>query len=209
MALSLPILLCQKKSHHEKPGLMKTPILLLLTLLALAACKKEAVVIPEAAPLKFANVADIKKDTIPEGAAFKIQLVKDESDYDETMFIFHKTSTLAFDFNADAAYFPGYGAESLSSISSDGQDLAIYNLPYRHNMAIGLDVNMRSDGAYSFAISYERKIPANIQIWVRDNYSKDSVDVSAKNYRFNVIKADSSSFGNKRFKLVIKNTDLQ
>jgi hypothetical protein len=188
---------------------MKTPILLLLTLLALAACKKEAVVIPEAAPLKFANVADIKKDTIPEGAAFKIQLVKDESDYDETMFIFHKTSTLAFDFNADAAYFPGYGAESLSSISSDGQDLAIYNLPYRHNMAIGLDVNMRSDGAYSFAISYERKIPANIQIWVRDNYSKDSVDVSAKNYRFNVIKADSSSFGNKRFKLVIKNTDLQ
>jgi len=166
-------------------------------------------VIPEAAPLKFGNVAQLKRDTLPDGAAFKIKLVKDNDNYDETMFIFHKTSTLAFDFNADAAYFPGYGAESLSSISSDGQDLAIYNLPYRHNLSIGLNVNVRSDGAYSFAISYQRKIPANIHVWVRDTYSKDSVDVCAKNYRFNVIKADTNSFGRKRFKLVIKNSDLQ
>ncbi len=205
----MPKVLWQKITITKKPELMKTSKLLQLSLFALAACKKEAVIIPKAAPLKFANVADIKRDTIPEGAAFKIKLVKDESDYDETMFIFHKTSTLAFDFNADAAYFPGYGAESLSSISSDGQDLAIYNLPYRNNLAIGLDVNMRSDGAYSFAISYERKIPANIQIWVRDTYSKDSVDVRAKNYTFNVLKADTNSFGSKRFKLVIKNTNLQ
>ncbi|HZX58464.1 MAG TPA: hypothetical protein VFE54_07050 [Mucilaginibacter sp.] len=188
---------------------MKTPILLLITLLTLAACKKEAMVVPKAAPLKFANVADIKKDTIPEGAAFKIKLVKDDANYDETMFIFHKTSTLAFDFNEDAAYFPGYGAESLSSISSDGQDLAIYNLPYRNNLAIGLDVNMQTDGAYSFVISYERKIPANIQVWVKDNYTNNSFDVSSKNYTFNVVKADTNSFGNKRFKLVIKNSDIQ
>ena len=125
------------------------------------------------------------------------------------MFIFHKTSTLAFDFNADAAYFAGYGAESLSSISSDGQDLAIYNLPYVHNMAIGLDVNVQKDGAYTFAISYERKIPANIQIWVKDNYTNNSADVSSAKYTFNVIKADTNSFGNKRFQLVIKNTDIQ
>jgi hypothetical protein len=201
--------LWQKKSHYEKPELMKTPILLLITLLTLAACKKEAMVVPKAAPLKFANVADIKKDTIPEGAAFKIKLVKDDANYDETMFIFHKTSTLAFDFNEDAAYFPGYGAESLSSISSDGQDLAIYNLPYRNNLAIGLDVNMQTDGAYSFVISYERKIPANIQVWVKDNYTNNSFDVSSKNYTFNVVKADTNSFGNKRFKLVIKNSDIQ
>ena len=178
---------------------MKTSILLLLTLLTLVACKKEAAVIPEPAPLKFANVADIKKDTIPEGAAFKIKLVKDEDNYDETMFIFHKTSTLTFDFNTDAAYFSGYGAESLSSISSDGQDLAIYNLPYRNGLTIGLDVNMQKDGAYSFAISYERKIPANIQIWVKDNYTNSSADVSSKDYTFNVTKADTNSFGNKDF----------
>jgi len=199
----------KQKNNTQRPGLMKTSILLLLTLLTLAACKKEAVVIPAAAPLKFANVANLKKDTLPDGAAFKIKLVKDDANYDETMFIFHNTSTLAFDFNADAAYFPGYGAESLSSISSDGQDLAIYNLPYRHNMSIALDVNMKSDGAYSFAISYERKIPANIHIWVKDNYTNNSTDVSAKNYTFNVIKADTMSFGNKRFQLVLKNNDSQ
>ncbi len=175
----------------------------------MAACKKEALVIPAAAPLKYANVASLKKDTLPEGAAFKIKLVKDEYDYDETMFIFHNTATLAFDFNADAAYFQGYGAESLSSISSDGQDLAIYNLPYRHNMSVGLNVNMQKDGAYSFAISYQRKIPANIHVWVKDNYTNNTADVSAKNYTFNVVKADTNSFGKKRFQLVIKNSDIQ
>jgi hypothetical protein len=186
---------------------MKTSLLLLLSLFALASCQKEPMVIPKAAPLKYADVAELKKDTIPDKAAFKIKLVKDATDYDETMFIFDKTSSLDYDANVDAQYFTGFGQESLSSISPDGTNLAIYRLPYRPGMAVGLDVNMQSSGAYTLAISYEKNIPANVHIWVKDNYLNNSFDVTAKNYAFSVTKADANSYGSKRFELVINSSN--
>jgi hypothetical protein len=188
---------------------MKKPILLLSILFALAACKKEAVVIPSPAPLKYANVANIKVDTLPNMAAFKLKMVmaNDTNNYDETMFLFQKTASSAYDPNEDAAYFAGFGRESLASISSDGRDLAINRLPYTRGMAISLDVNASSDGTFSFQISYKNKIPASFQIWIKDAYMKDSTNVNTGNYSFNVIKADTNSFGNKRFKLVLKNSN--
>ncbi len=186
---------------------MKKPILLLSILFALAACKKEAVVIPSPAPLKFANVANIKVDTLPDMAAFKLKMImaNDSNNYDETMFFFQKTASLAYDPDADAQYFAGFGRESLASISSDGIYLAINRLPYTRGMAIGLDANASSDGTFYFQISYKNKIPASFQIWVKDAYMQDSTNVSTGNYSFKVIKADTNSFGNKRFKLVLKN----
>jgi hypothetical protein len=187
---------------------MKTSVLLLLSLFALAACKKEAMVAPAPAPLKFADVAALKNDTIPDKAAFKIKLVKDENNYDETMFIFNKAASLDFDGNQDAVYFPGFGQESLSSISPDGKNLAIYKLPYRPNMSIDLNVNVANSGAFVLTLSYANKIPSNIHVWVRDNYLDNSFDVSAKDYSFKVIKSDANSYGSERFQLVMKDSKL-
>jgi hypothetical protein len=198
---------------------MRIYTLLLLSLFAFAACKKEAKILPKTTPATTTVVTAVKPDTtpvaaaakpdtIPDKAALKIQVVKDGSNYDEAMFVFNHTSKLTYDANIDAAYFAGFGEVSLASISADGQGLAVYNLPYKSGMAIGLDVEAKADGPLYFKISYEKKIPENIQIWVKDTYLKDSVNVCNGNYNFNVTKADTNSFGTKRFKLIIKDNGL-
>jgi hypothetical protein len=189
---------------------MKSAILLLLTLVFLAACQKDIKILPKVTQVtsvatNSTPTTTVKPDTIPDMAAFKIKLVKDSVNSDETMFLFNHTATLNFDVNSDASYFPGYGPESLASISKDGVDMMSYNLPYTSGMAVGLDVNANASCALSLQLSYQRNIPADIQIWVKDTYLKDSVNVCTANYNFKVNLADANSFGNKRFKLIIKN----
>ena len=184
---------------------MKTKVLLsVLVLFSLAACKKAAQILPNPAKTQPIAVAT-KPDTIPDKAIFKLKLSKDTINTDETAFIFKSTGKTTYNPMEDAPYFQGNGQVSLASMSSDGKDLAINNLPYTAGMSIRLDANTRATGAYSLAISYESKIPTSIHIWLKDIYLKDSLDVSTKSYSFNVNLADTNTFGKNRFKLILKN----
>lgn len=201
-----------RELNYRKMKTMKTSILLSLLLLSLAACQKNEKVTPTVAPITSTTTtttptptAAVKPDTIPDQAAFKIQLFKDSINTDETMFIFSHTSKTSYT-NNDAVYFQGFGQESLASISSDGKDLAINGLPYTPGMSIALDANTKASGAFLLKLSYENKIPANIHIWLKDALMKDSVDVRTTNYNFNVDKTNANSFGNKRFKLILNET---
>ncbi|MGZ3999359.1 MAG: hypothetical protein ACXVIY_01965, partial [Mucilaginibacter sp.] len=150
------------------------------------------------------RIAPVVPDTIPDMAAFKLKLVKDQVNNDETMFLFSKTSSLNYDPNEDARYFAGNGDEHLSSISADGWELVINTLPYKPGMSVGLDVQAKTDGKYSLSISYQKAIPQQVHIWLKDMYLKDSVDVRTTSYNFDVAKSDTNSFGSNRFKLIIK-----
>lgn len=189
---------------------MKKLILLSIALLFLAACKKEEKVAPKAiAPVVTATttttpVAATKPDTIPDQAVFMIRLIKDSTNYDETMFVFNHTSSLDFSPAEDAPYFAGNGQESLASFSNDGQGLAVNTLPYQSGMSIALDVNAKTSGAYTLKLSYINKIPSSISVWVKDTYKKDSVDMRNVNCNFKIDKADADSFGSKRFKIILK-----
>jgi hypothetical protein len=184
---------------------MKTSILLIFTIIFLASCKKDIEIIPKIPKITTSSsAAVVNADTIADHAAFKIKLVKDSINSDETMIIFNKASKTTYSADEDALYLMGYGQESLSSLSSDGRDLVFNNSPYTPGMSIRLDVKAQSDGPFSLQLSYQIKLPANLQVWLKDNYLKDSVDVRTTNYKFNVVKADTSSFGKNRFKLIIK-----
>jgi hypothetical protein len=148
-------------------------------------------------------------DTIPDHASFLLRLVMDSTDYDETAFIFNHKAGLAYNFDSDGSYLQGFGKVSLASISSDGRDLAIYDLPYSRGLAVGLDVNSKKDAMLSLKISRENNIPANIGIWVKDSLTKDSLDLRKSVYCFHVTKADTNSFGNKRFRLVLTSDEGQ
>jgi len=194
---------------------MKKLLLLSLTLASLAACQKENIVLPKthatatpAAPGPVI-VAKVNTDTIPDKSAFKIKLVKDSTNSDETMLTFNHLATCKYSSSSDAPYFTGFGQVSLATVSSDGIDLAINQMPYTPGMSIGLDVRAKTDGAYQLQISYVHNMPANIQVWLKDNYLKDSVNVCLKKYSFKVITADTSSFGKKRFKLILKDANTQ
>jgi len=196
---------------------MKASILLLATIFLFAACKKETVVAPKTPPVtqspstSGSNQGQVSTtttatppDTLADRAMMKIKLVKDSDNYDETMFIFSHTASSSFDLNEDSPYFPGYGQESLSSISADGRDLVINTLPYTPGAPIRLNVNAKSDGAFSLQISFENKIPANVDVTIKDNYLKSSTNISSAPYQFNVVKSDTSTYGANRFTLILK-----
>src|SRR5579872_5406937 len=140
---------------------MKKLFLSSLVLFSLAACQKDPAVLPKApaaAPASAtpvpATVAKVNTDTIPDNSAFKIKLVKDSINSDETMLSFDHLATRRYSSSNDAPYFAGFGQVSLASVSSDGVDLAINSLPYAPGMSVGLDVHAKTDGAYQLEISY-------------------------------------------------------
>ena len=166
-------------------------------LLLLSACKKfDGGMI---APNK--NLAEASHDTIPDHATFTLKLSNGGSNYDETAFLFNCKAGTAFNRNNDAVYFSGFGQVSLASISSDGQDMAIYELPYSTGMSVRLDVHGKKDATLSLALGKVKDIPPGIRIWVKDAYSKDSLDLCKGPYNFRVDKADTNSYGGKRLKL--------
>jgi hypothetical protein len=186
--------------------IMKKLTLLSAVLFSLAACNKAEEISPKVQMKMTKNIILPDIDTLADNAMLKIQLCKDSINTDETTFVFNHAASPDFCYADDALYFTGFGQVSLASISADGKDLAIYSLPFRSQAAIGLDVHMKTDGAYLFKISFESKIPSNIQVWLKDAYRRDSVDVSKGNYLFNMANADTSSFGNKRFSIVLKDS---
>jgi trimeric autotransporter adhesin len=183
---------------------MKKIILLISLLFSLSACKKEETVLQLKAfttpPLFIAT----KADTIPDGAMVGIKLVKDSINSDETLLVFDHTSSPNYNPMEDARYLAGMGQVSLASVSADGIDLSINSSKYIYGMSIPLDVHTRVTSAVYLEISREHNIPAVMQIWVKDNYLKDSVNLCTQVYHFVADKTDTSTFGNKRFKVFFK-----
>jgi hypothetical protein len=185
---------------------MKKLALLSAVLFSLFACNKAEDVLPKVAMKVTKNIILPKIDTVPDNAIIKIKLCKDSVNTDETALFFDHTAGTRFSYNDDAPYFSGFGQVSLASISTDGKDMAIYSLPYTPQMSVGLDIRTKTDGTYLLKISKESKVPSDIHVWLKDTYLKDSVDVCKGNYQFNVVKADTNSFGKRRFRIILKDT---
>jgi hypothetical protein len=183
---------------------MKTYILFLILIISLLSCKKQKAIAPAAAPPAKMAVAPRVEDTIPDSASLKIRLRKDSADIDETMFIFNHTSTGVFASSQDAMYFTGNGVASLASFTTDSVACAIQVLPYSPGAAIRLNVNAKRTGVYLLGISYLHKIPAGIHVWLQDSARKDSLDLRVGNYAFYVDKADSATYGRRRFRVVLR-----
>lgn len=182
---------------------MKKSILIVLLLIFLVACKKDGSVPPNS-NLKATLSSTVGVDTIPDGAVLKIKLCKDSIQTDETCICFDHKHKPTYIPTEDAKYLMGFGSVHLSSLSADKVSLAINGVPYQNNMSINLDSQANTDGIYSMQISHINNIPAYVQIFLKDNYLKDSIEIRTKIYKFNVRLADTSSYG-KRFKLIFKN----
>ena len=200
--------------------LMKTSTILLAAIFLFAACKKETVVTPKTTPATQSpstsgttqvsttttttTTTTVAPDTLADRAMLKVKLVKDSNNYDETMFIFSNASSANFNQSEDSPYFAGYGQESLSSISADGRNLVINTLPYSPGTPVRLNVNANADGAFSLQVSFENKIPATVDVTIKDNYLKNITSISTTPYKFNVVKSDTSTYGANRFELILK-----
>ena len=175
---------------------MKKFILLALIAVAFAACQKSATTQPKS-PV-------VTKDTIPDNAGVSVRIDKDSTNYDEISLVFNHSAHLIFNNNYDATVISLNPKQSISAISSDGILVNYYTLPYTQGMVVKLAVKAGASGPYFLGLSNLNKIPSAIQIWCRDNYLKDSLNLRVGNYHFNIDNADTNSFGKKRFQIVVR-----
>jgi len=190
---------------------MKRLYLTLIVLLLLADCKKDITTATDhsattvkSEPTKTTTTAPVNQDTLANSSFIKLALVLDSLNSDETALVFMKTANPDFNGNEDGQYLQGLGRENLASIAPDGTKMAINTMPYTPNKPIRLYAYTKNDGSYLFKMTDERTIPANLQVWVRDNLKKDSLNVRTGNYKFTVQKADTNTYGSNRFQLVLR-----
>jgi len=184
---------------------MKSTLSIFVLVILFASCIKGVNNLPVAVkPTVPTHVTAVHHDTIPDGGSLKVKIQMDSLSTDETMLIFSHIASNMYINTQDAAYFPGSGAVSLSSLTSDGMPCAIQKLPYNPQYPIGLSVNVKNNGIYSLKISYLDKVPQTMSVWLKDKYMKDSLDLRVGNYAFQVVKSDTNTFGRERFKIVLR-----
>lgn len=131
---------------------------------------------------------------------------KDSINTDGLLIKFNNAASTKYVAGEDAPYRVAGGTVNLNSISSDGVKLAInvMSLPAK-SQVIPLNVNVTTDGQYKFNMVTVKAIPELYDIWLMDKYKKDSLDMRHNPiYTFDVVKADTNSFGSNRFQLVIR-----
>ncbi|HTD40811.1 MAG TPA: T9SS type A sorting domain-containing protein, partial [Mucilaginibacter sp.] len=145
-------------------------------------------------------------DQVVNNQYLRLQLAKDSVNTDDILLRFTANSSTAYVPDQDAPYKLGYGAVSLSSLSSDHISLAIkvQSLP-KTSETISLTVNAKANGIYTLNMKNIVDIPPLFDIWLMDAYKMDSLDMRHNTtYAFNLYKADTNSYGSHRFSLVIR-----
>jgi trimeric autotransporter adhesin len=139
---------------------------------------------------------------------FRLKLVLDSFDYDDIAIGFNSSATTTYNNNIDSRYLPGINSpEGLSSLSSDDVQLSvnIVPLPKQGPLLIRLDVEAAKSGTFTLQRTELDTIPLIYDIWLMDKYTKDSLNLrTSTNYRFNINKNDSTSFGGNRFVVIIR-----
>ena len=193
--------------------------LILLSSIYLSSCQKNSVA-PEIKPSQTDHKATVTPITLNQGGgtssndttlnnvngSLRVQLTKDSINTDNIFISFNPIAKTIYVPGEDAPSFQGFGQVSLASLSSDNIALAINVLPLtQKGLTIGLKVNATSDGIYKLEMLAIRSVPEAFDIWLMDKYKKDSLDYRHhSSYAFNIYKADTTSFGSHRFKLVIR-----
>jgi hypothetical protein len=138
--------------------------------------------------------------------SIRLQLAKDTINSDNILINFTPNSQPAYLPGLDAPTLQGFGQVSLSSLSSNNVALSIYTLPLtKKGIKVPLRVNVQSDGIYTMKLKSLKSIPMAYDLWLMDRYKRDSVELRYNStYAFNVYKTDTTSFGEHRFKLVIR-----
>jgi hypothetical protein len=188
--------------------------LLLLTGICLSSCKKDSVTPKTTQSQSSPNTVTgktILNQTVGTAAAdtangyLRIQLAKDAVNTDDIIIDFKPSAKTTYVVNEDARYFTGFGEVSLSSLSSDNIPLAINVLPLSAGRTIALKVSAKTDGIYKLNMLQIADMPAKFDIWLKDSYMKDSLDIKHNStYAFNLKNSDTTTYGSHRFTLVLR-----
>lgn len=144
--------------------------------------------------------------TVAGNPYLRLQMAMDSVNTDDMLLRFNNSASMSFVDSEDAQYKPGFGQVSISSISADNINLAINTVPYPKNSeTIPLNISAKADGVYQLTLKNISQVPRLYDVWLMDAYKKDSLDMRQNlTYAFNIYHADTTSYGSKRFTLVIR-----
>lgn len=134
-----------------------------------------------------------------------LQLAKDTINTDETLIILNNKAHKEYVQGEDALYLAGSGMVSLSNISGDNKALAITQLPMTGSgQIIPLKINVSAQGVYKVNLTDGQNLPDVYDVWLKDAYAKDSIDLKHNiTYSFRV-NGDTASTGSKRFSVAVR-----
>jgi len=163
-------------------------------------------------PTKSDGTATLLLSTKPIQAAkppqyLGLEMKRDSDNLEQTFIRFEDGAKNEFVNGEDAEHIAGSGNVGFASISADNIDLGINHVPFPkvQQTVINLDVYAATDGRYAINRIDIKNIPDIYEIWLKDAYKKDSLDMRANaSYLFDVIKSDANSSGKNRFSLVIR-----
>lgn len=142
------------------------------------------------------------------GPLMRLQLIKDSLNQDGVAIVLVKDVSPAFDKDKDTEDLGGSGAlESLSVLSSDSVQVSINRrpLPGKTDETIRLFADATATGPYQLKLTDLNNLPDLYEVWLKDNFSKDSVNIKAHpEYDFTIDKSNSATFGPDRLQLVLR-----
>lgn len=135
----------------------------------------------------------------------RLRMSLDSSNLDETIISFKNDAKTTYSLSEDALYHVGSGKVNIASFSSDHKMVTLNAMPLDKADTVKLKINAAADGIYTLNMNSIKGIPELYDIWLMDAYKKDSVDLRHNtSYSFNIIKADTASFGAYRFTLIMR-----
>lgn len=147
------------------------------------------------------------------GQYLKLNISKDTTSKFEVLIGFNSKLNASYNEDTDDLYFNGQNpAQSMSLYSADKVRLVSKWLAFpKAKLADTVNVNVRASasGQYKITRSDLQSIPNLYQIWLMDNYKKDSLDIKHNtDYVFDLNLADTNSYGTHRFQVIIRQDPL-
>jgi len=144
--------------------------------------------------------------TTPTIEYLRIQLYQDSLNKEDALVFFNNNASNNFVQDEDGEYFRGESKVNISTQSADNVALAINQLPHlQGRQVIPLNINISTDGQYQINLTEIKNIPDVYDIYLVDNYKKDSLDLRKYSfYGFAATVSDQNSYGSGRFSLVIQ-----
>ncbi|MFC0516576.1 LamG-like jellyroll fold domain-containing protein [Mucilaginibacter angelicae] len=160
---------------------------------------------------KFASFAAMPAQSVADDGVeplLRFRLIKDTVNTDAIVIVLDKDISPLYQKEKDAEDFGGSGAlVSLSAFSADSIKTTIHRRPFPHKQqeVIPLFADATASGPYQLKLSDLTDLPDIYEVWLRDSFTKDSLDLKNNRvYSFTIDKGNAASFGKDRFAVILR-----
>ena len=141
----------------------------------------------------------------PQNAYIQFEMIRDSVNADYAYIRFYDTANPKYNTFDDIDDVNGTGQNVFfGSMTADSVEVALNSMPLKKLTSFFLSVNATTQGAFSIKRTDLVNIPSAYDVFLKDHYTNDSVDMRQHDsYAFNIT-SDPKSFGNSRFEVILR-----